>query len=54
MAQKTAIVEITVEYRVIMDEYGDIVDAEPVMSLDALRKEAIRMADGVEFEEEDV
>lgn len=51
MAHKTAIVEITVEYRVIMDENGDIVDAEPMRSLDALRKEAIRMADGVEFEE---
>lgn len=52
MGIKSAIVEVTVEYRVIMDEDGDIVDAEPVMSLDALRKEAIRMADGVEFEEE--
>ena len=52
MAHKTAIVEITVEYRVVMDEHGDIVDAEPVWSRDAMRKEAIRMADGVEFEEE--
>lgn len=52
MAQKTAIVTLEVEFRVAMDEHGDIVDAEPVMSLDALRKEAIRMADGVEFEEE--
>ena len=52
MGIKTAIVEITVEYRVVMDEHGDIVDAEPVRSLDWLRKEAIRMADGVEFEEE--
>ena len=52
MAQKTAIVEITVEYRVVMDEHGDIVDAQAMHSLDAMRKEAIRMADGVEFETE--
>lgn len=52
MAHKTAIVEITVEYRVVMDEHGDIVDAEPVLSRDAMRKKAIRIADGVEFEEE--
>ena len=52
MAHKTAIVEITVEYRVVMDENGDIVDAEPVWSRDAMQREAIRMADGVEFEEE--
>lgn len=52
MGIKTAIVEITVEYRVVTDEHGDIVEAEPVWSQDALRKEAIRMADGVEFEEE--
>lgn len=52
MAHKTAIVEITVEYRVVMDEHGDIVDAEPVRSAYWMAMEAIRMADGVEFEEE--
>ena len=52
MGIKSAIVEVTVEYRVIMDEHGDIVDAEPVRSAYWAAQEAIRMADGVEFEEE--
>ena len=54
MGIKTAIVEITVEYRVVMDEHGDIVDAQAMRSLRQMREEAIRMADGVEFEEEEV
>ena len=52
MGIKSAIVEVTVEYRVIMDEDGDIVDAQAMRSLRQMREEAIRMADGVEFEEE--
>lgn len=52
MGIKTAIVEITVEYRVIMDDHGDIVDSEPVRSAYWMAMEAIRMADGVEFETE--
>ena len=50
MAIKSAIVEVTVEYRVIMDEHGDIVDAEPVMSHEWMKKHAMEMADGAEFE----
>lgn len=52
MAHKTAIVEITVEYRVVMDEHGNLVSSSPVRSPYYYEEEAIRMADGVEFEEE--
>ena len=52
MAQKSAIVEITVEYRVVMDEHGDIVDAEPARSYEWMKKHAMEMADGAEFEED--
>ena len=52
MAHKTAIVEVTVEYRVVMDEHGNLIGASPVRSPYYYEEEAIRMADGVEFEEE--
>ena len=52
MGIKSAIVEVTLEYRVVMDEHGDIVDAMPMRSAYWAAQEAIKMADGVEFEEE--
>ena len=53
MGIKSAIVEITVAYKVYMDQYGDIVKAEPMLSARELENEAIEMADGAEFEEDE-
>ena len=54
MAYKTALVEITVAYKVYMDRYGEIVKAEPMLDERKLEELAIEMADGAEFEMEDV